>query len=80
MAPPQWQSALGEQVRALRVAAGITQAELADRIGTSQPAVAHLEGGRRTPTLVTLQKLAQALGRDVTLQVSCQDTRGCELL
>jgi predicted nucleotidyltransferase/DNA-binding XRE family transcriptional regulator len=49
-------------VAATRRAAGLTQAELAHRLGTTQAAVARLEGGHRDPTLRTLRKLADALG------------------
>lgn len=47
-----------------RAAAGITQAEVAKRIGTTQSAVARLESGsgKHSPSLVTLQKYAHALG------------------
>jgi transcriptional regulator with XRE-family HTH domain len=47
-----------------RAAAGITQAEVAERIGTTQSAIARLESGRgkHSPSLATLQKYAHALG------------------
>ena len=64
---------LGEQVRQLRVAAGLTQRELALRIGSTQPAVARLEAGLRTPTLTTLERVAQALGQDLMLLLPCRD-------
>ena len=64
---------LGEQVRQLRVAAGLTQRELALRIRSSQPAVARLEAGLRTPTLTTLERVAQALGHDLMLLLPCRD-------
>jgi len=62
---------VGEQVRLLRVAAGLTQEELAVRTGSTQPAVAHLEAGRRTPTLATLEKIANALGHDLVVVLPC---------
>jgi len=62
---------LGERVRMLRIAAGLTQCELANRTGSTQPAVAHLEAGRRTPTLPTLEKLARALGHDLVVVLPC---------
>jgi DNA-binding XRE family transcriptional regulator len=62
---------VGEQVRRLRAAAGLTQHELAARTGSTQPAIAHLEAGRRTPTLTTLEKLAKALGQDLVVVFSC---------
>ncbi len=56
--------ALLDEFLKARAAAGITQAELAERIGTTQSAVARLESGRgkHSPSLATLQKYAHALG------------------
>ncbi len=45
-----------------RLCAGLTQKELADRIGTTQSAIARLERGNALPKLDTLHKLAVALG------------------
>jgi transcriptional regulator with XRE-family HTH domain len=47
-----------------RSSAGITQAELARRIGTTQSAIARLESGtgKHSPSLTTLQKYARAIG------------------
>lgn len=42
--------------------AGLTQAELAVRMGTTQSVVARLEGGRTTPTWKTLRRYADATG------------------
>jgi hypothetical protein len=47
---------------AARLAAGLTQAELAARVGTTQSAVARLESGTVTPTVETLCRLADVLG------------------
>ena len=51
--------------------AGITQAELAIRIGTTQSVVARLEsgGGKHSPSLATLQKYAHALGCRLELKL-----------
>ncbi|MEK6743072.1 MAG: helix-turn-helix transcriptional regulator [Nitrospirota bacterium] len=55
----------------VRAAAGITQAEVADRIGTTQSAIARLEsgGGKHSPSLATLQKYARALGCRLELRL-----------
>lgn len=54
-----------------RAAAGVTQAEVAERIGTTQSAVARLEsgGGKHSPSLATLQKYAHALGCRLELRL-----------
>ena len=58
---------VGERVRDAREAAGLSQRELATRMGTSQAAVARLESGGTGATLTTLQKVATAL--EVTVDV-----------
>ncbi len=47
---------------AARRAAGLTQAGLAARLGTTQSAIARLERGEVAPTITTLSRLADALG------------------
>ncbi len=54
--------ALAAQVIKARARAGLTQAELAERMGTSQSAVARLESGKARPSVGTLEKLAEATG------------------
>jgi transcriptional regulator with XRE-family HTH domain len=64
---------LGLRVRELRLAAGLSQSELARRVGTRQPNIARLEGGGGMPRLETLERLADALG--VELHVSLRPSR-----
>ena len=45
-----------------RADAGLTQEELAQRMGTTQSAIARLEGGKSRPSTTTLGKLAKATG------------------
>jgi transcriptional regulator with XRE-family HTH domain len=56
-------SLLDEFLKA-RAAEGLTQAEVAEKIGTTQSAVARMESGRgkHSPSLATLTKYADALG------------------
>ncbi len=61
---------VGEKVRDAREAAGLSQRELAGRMGTSQAAVARLEAGGVGATLTTLQKVATALDLKVTVELS----------
>lgn len=50
-----------------RAEAGLTQAQVAERMGTQAPAVARLENalvtGKHSPSVATLQKYAAALGK-----------------
>ena len=68
-------SLLDEFLKA-RAAAGVTQAEVAERIGTTQSAIARMESGRgkHSPSLATLQKYAHALGYRLELKL-INDTR-----
>jgi transcriptional regulator with XRE-family HTH domain len=60
----------GRLLRALRRDAGLSQRQLAERIGTTQSAIARLEAGRTEPKIATLTRLADALGCDLTLSVA----------
>jgi transcriptional regulator with XRE-family HTH domain len=54
-----------------RSSAGMSQAEVADKMGTTQSAVARLESGRgkHSPSLSTLRKYAHALGYRIDLKL-----------
>ena len=45
-----------------RIAAGLTQAQLAERMKTSQSVIARLESGRAHPSTKTLEKIARSTG------------------
>jgi transcriptional regulator with XRE-family HTH domain len=67
----------GELLDALlkaRQDAGLTQADLAKRMGTQAPAVARLERslatGKHSPSLATLRRYVEACGRSLELRVS----------
>ncbi len=45
-----------------RVGSGLTQSEIAERMGTTQSAVARLEGWSANPSVNTLRKYAEATG------------------
>lgn len=53
---------LARELVAARVRAGLTQAELAERMGTTQSVVARLESGARLPSVKTLLRFAKATG------------------
>lgn len=52
----------GAIVAEARTRAGLTQQQLADRSGTSQPAIARLESGHASPTFTTVERLVAAAG------------------
>lgn len=56
-------------IRSARRAAGLSQSDLAERAGTSQPALARYETGVTMPTLPTLERLLRACGRRLELRV-----------
>ena len=62
-------SEVGERVRNAREAAGLTQRELASRMGTSQAAVNRLEAGGVGATLTTLQRVATALELEISVEL-----------
>jgi ribosome-binding protein aMBF1 (putative translation factor) len=61
---------VGKKLRDARETAGLSQRELAARMGTSQAAVARLEAGGVGATLTTLQKVAAALDLKITVELS----------
>ena len=54
------------RVKSARLAAGLTQRELADKAGVSQSLVAQIERGEREPGRNALRSLAEALGTTVS--------------
>jgi transcriptional regulator with XRE-family HTH domain len=52
----------GAQLRSLRLAAGLTQLELAARSGITHEAISRLELGTRSPRSATIRRLSTALG------------------
>ena len=64
--------AIARAVIAARCHAGLTQEELATRMGTSQSAIARLEGGRTKPSTATLTKLAAATGTRLKIEFEPQ--------
>lgn len=60
---------LAETVYRARESAGLTQAELARRMGTTQSAIAAIEAGARTPTVELLERLARACGGRLTIRI-----------
>jgi putative transcriptional regulator len=64
---------LTNQLRDARVAAGWTQAELAERVGVSRKTVNTVENGVFIPSTLLTLKLARALGRPVEQLFALKD-------
>jgi len=58
---------LGQMVYDRRVELGLTQAELAERAGMTQPQLSRLESGGATPTVPLLARIAAALNADLDI-------------
>jgi DNA-binding XRE family transcriptional regulator len=65
--------AILDEILAARKEAGLSQAQIAKRMGTQAPAIARLESslatGKHSPSLSTLRKYAAALGKRVELHL-----------
>ncbi|MBI3602532.1 MAG: helix-turn-helix transcriptional regulator [Candidatus Omnitrophica bacterium] len=57
------------QIKNLRTKLGYTQKEMAQRLGVIQQYVAKLEAGRENLTLDTLKRIAEVLGKQLTVQL-----------
>ena len=68
------ESALLDALLKARQEAGLTQAEVAERMGTQAPAVARLERslatGKHSPSVATLRKYVKACGKKLILRVA----------
>lgn len=60
-------------IKTARTRAGISQAELARRAGTSQPAIALYESGRRSPSMDTLERVLRATGYELRVRLEPVD-------
>jgi len=68
------ESALLDALLKARQNAGLTQAQVAERMGTQAPAVARLERalatGKHSPSVATLRKYVKACGKRLVLRVA----------
>lgn len=55
----------GQRVAAARKAAGLTQPDLAERVGVGRQSIARIEAGRQTPSVTLALAIAGALGEPV---------------
>lgn len=61
---------VGERIKIYRKEKGFTQKELAEKANLSRSHIASIEGNQYTPSLATLNEIADALGVDSTLLIS----------
>jgi len=58
----------GYQIARLRIQHGLTQAQLAEMVGTRQPSIARLENSNSIPSLTFLKRIADALNARIELR------------
>lgn len=63
---------MARELIAARSRAGLTQNEVAQRMGTKQSVIARLEGGRSIPSMRTVQRYAQAVGARAVVRIEAQ--------
>jgi transcriptional regulator with XRE-family HTH domain len=70
------QRILGEAARAARLRLGLTQAEVAVKVGLSPAVYGRVERGHMTPSVPTLRRLCETLGvsSDAVLSLAIRDT------
>lgn len=66
-------SRAADLIREARLRAGLTQAALAERAGTSQPAIARWESGRSVPSMDVVFDLVRAAGLDLETAIVPMD-------
>ena len=57
-----------------RIEQGISQTELARRLGIHRSSICRLESGTQNPTLDMIIKIASALDKDISLKLSDKET------
>ena len=62
-------AAVADKVAERRIAQGLSQRELAERVGTTQSAIARLERGGRPPRIDTLLNIADALDCELVVDL-----------
>lgn len=66
---------IGELVRSARQRRGLSQKQLAEKVGTSQSAVSDIETGISSPTFQTLLKVMDGLSFSVDVVITPQENR-----
>ena len=60
---------VGRNISRLRLSQGMTQEHLAELVGTKKSNISRLESGRYNPSLDFLIKVAECLGKQITIKV-----------
>jgi DNA-binding XRE family transcriptional regulator len=61
---------IGQAIRERRLALDLTQTELAERAGMTQPALSRLEAGGVVPTIPLLERISAALEADLIVKIA----------
>ena len=64
---PEYETA--RELIAARASAGMTQGEVAARMGTTKSVIARLESGRRAPSLRAVQRYGEAVGARAVVRI-----------
>jgi transcriptional regulator with XRE-family HTH domain len=67
--------AIARELIAARTRAGLSQAQVAERMGTTQSTVARLESGRNMPSMRTLERYAKATGSRAVVKLEADQGR-----
>lgn len=65
-----------KQFKELRMASGMSHDDLAKMSGVTRPAISHIEGGKRRPSLLLALKISNALGTglaDIVREAEAQE-------
>ena len=57
----------GQELARRRREAGLTQQQVAERMGTTQEAISRIEAGRRLPNVPVVDRYAKAIGKSIAL-------------
>lgn len=67
---------IAAMIRRARIAANLTQVQLAARLNTVQGTISNLEQGRTQPTIRTLRRIVEATGHTLVIDFRPQKPRG----
>jgi hypothetical protein len=70
----------GALIREARLRAGLTQRELAEKVGTTQSSIARWEAGGARPSLETLSSLARSCGLELRISLAEPDPGDAALI